>query len=236
MQNKKRTINLSNDLLEDIAVAMSNTGDGMTWYLDIENEETVFVSEYSDIDEDLEEMIENDYGERFISIPVRPSHEGWEQMERFILSLDDRDEKTRNLLLTAIEGKGAFSRFKNAIHRAGLNERWFEFKDREDIKEALDWLYSLDLITDEDIEKGMRLYEEWLAKKKRRKTDIANMTTGTRVKCIETAGHEDKLTPGKIYEVLDEQEKHLNIRIKDDRGKECWLPKSHFELVHVRKV
>tara|TARA_R100000908_G_scaffold59704_1_gene36332 strand:+ start:7615 stop:7728 length:114 start_codon:yes stop_codon:yes gene_type:complete len=34
-----------------------------------------------------------------------------------------------------------------------------------------------------------------------------------------------------MYEVLDEQKEQLNIRIKDDRGKIIWLPKSHFELV-----
>lgn len=236
MQNKKKTIRLSNDLLEDIAMAMNENSHEMTWYLDIQKEETTFVSDLYDEDETLREMIENDYGERFISIPVRSSHEGWRQMERFIILPDNQDEKARDLLLATIQGSGAFGRFKDYLYRSGLHEQWFEFKDREDRKYVLDWLCSLDLIAGEDIEKGMQLYEEWLAKRNQHEKDIANMTTGTQVKCIYNDGHTDKLTTGKTYEVLDERKIHLNIRIRDDRGKVCWLPKSHFELLHIRKV
>ena len=74
------------------------------------------------------------------------------------------------------------------------------------------------------------------SKRKKRENDIANMTRGATVKCIENTGHADKLTPGKTYEVLDERKEHLLIRIKDDRNKECWLPKSHFESLHLRKT
>lgn len=231
MQNNKKTLTLSNLLLENIEMALDDNSYEMEWYLDLQEEKTTFISDFTEEDEELRKMIENDDDEeRFISIPGRPSHEGWEQMERFILSLNDHDEKTRNLLLTTIRGSGAFGRFKDAIYSVGLQERWFEFKGREDRREALDWLYSHDLITDEEIEKGMLLYEEMVTKRKQREEEIAGMTWGVRVKCTESYGHEDKLTIGKTYEVLDEQKEHLNIRIRDDRGKVCWLPKSHFEL------
>ena len=229
MQSEKKKLGLSNTLLEDIAIAMNDSSYEHRCYLDIQNEVTVFVSDSYDEDESLQEMIDNDHGERFIPIPVAmSSREGWEQMKRFIISLDDQDENTRDLLMTAISGRGAFGRFKDALYRTGLHELWFEFKGREDRQSVLKWLHSVDLITCADIEKGKQLYEEWLAKRKLRDKDIANMTRGLMVKCIENIGHEDKLSQGKIYEVLDEQKEHLNIRIKDDRGKECWLPKSHF--------
>ena len=235
MDIKKKKITLTNNLLEDIAIAMNDNSYENKWYLDIQNEVTALVSDYSD-DEQLEESIENEYGERFISIPTKESHEAWEQMERFIQSLNDQNQATLDLLYSAIEGRGAFGRFKNAVYRSGLDEQWREFKGREDRQEALEWLHSLELITGDDIEKGMQLYEEWLLKRKRQEKDIANMTRGTSVICLYNDGHTDKLTPGETYEVLDERKEHLLIRIKDDRGKECWLPKSHFELIHVRKV
>jgi hypothetical protein len=230
MDNKKKKITLTNNLLEDIAIAMNNNNFESKWYLDVQEETAVFVSDY-DEDEQLKELIDNEYGERFISIDVIDSREGWEQMERFIQSLDDQNQIIRNLLYGTIEGRGAFGRFKDAVYRAGLDDRWFEFKGREDRQEALEWLHSNELITDEDIDKGMQLYEDWLLKRKRHEEDIANMTRGTSIKCIYNNGHIDKLTPGETYEVLDERKEHLLVRIKDDRGKECWLPKSHFELL-----
>jgi hypothetical protein len=236
MDNKKKKITLTNMLFEEIAAAMDDNSYEHKWYLDIQNEETILVSDYSDDDPELSESIEEGYNERFFSIPQRESREGWEQMERFIHSLDDKDEQTPDLLQNAISGRGAFGRFKDALYRTGLNERWFEFKGREDRKETLEWLQSLGLITGEDIKKGMQLYEDWLVKRKRQEEDIANMTRGTRIKCIYNDGQTDKITPGKTYDVLDERKEHLLVRIKDDRGKECWLPKSHFELLHLRKV
>jgi hypothetical protein len=232
MDIKKKKMTLSKDLIEDIATAMNDNSFEHKWYLDIQDEVTVILSDY-DNDEQLSELVENEYGERFISIPVKDSHEGWEQMDRFIESLDDEKQTTRDWLYSAIEGKGAFSRFINTVYRLGLEERWFEFKGLEDSQEALEWLHSLELITSEDIATGMKLYEDLVSKRKQMEKDKTNMTRGATVICTTNVGHTDKLTPNKTYEVLDERKEHLLIRIKDDRDKECWLPKSHFELLHT---
>lgn len=230
--NKRKTLDLTNRLLESIELAMDDNGFEMEWYIDLQKGETVFISNLLDEDEALREMIENDFNEeRFVAIPSRTSHEGWNQMKGFILSLDDQDEKTIDLLLTAIEGRGAFRMFKDMIHRFGLQDRWYEYRDRENRREALNWLRSRDLIADEDVEKGIQLYEEVLTARKQRKEDMENMTEGMRVKCIDDAGHAGKLTPGKIYDVVVEQKQHLNIRLRDDDGNLHWYPKSHFELV-----
>jgi hypothetical protein len=229
-----KTLSLTNRLLGDIEEALNNDSYEAEWYLDIEEEKIIFMSEYGGFveeQEEMREMIENDDEGRFIAIPRTTSREGWEQLKRFILSLDDQDEKTQNLLLNTIQGSGAFRRFKDAVYDIGLQDRWYDFKNREDRKEALDWLRAQNLITDEQVEEGMQLYEELLQKRKSREMEIANMTKGRRVRCTDTIGHENKLTVGKVYDILDEQKQHLNIRINDDRGKKCWLPKSHFELV-----
>jgi hypothetical protein len=235
MDNTTKKITPDNNLLGDIVTAMNDNSYEHKWYLDVQDEEALLITDFNE-DEKLLESIDHEYGERFFSIPVKDSHEGWEQMERFIQSLDDQDEQTLDLLSDTISGRGAFGRFKDALYRIGLHERWFEFKGREDRNEALEWLYSLRLITGEDNDKGMQLYEEWLLKRKRQEKDIADMTMGATIECIYNNGHTDKLTPGETYEVLDERKEHLLLRIKDDRGKECWLPKSHFELLHIRKL
>ncbi|MEX0772869.1 MAG: UPF0158 family protein [Balneolales bacterium] len=235
MKQEKKTLDLSNSLLEDIAMATNDNNYEMEWYLDVQDGKTVLISDFTD-DDEMRELVENDLDEeRFIPIPVKGPAEGWHEMEQFILSRDDQDEKTQNLLLTIIKGKGAFRRFKDALYDVGLHEQWFGFKDRQDRKDVLNWLKSRNLITDEDMDRGMMLYEETLAIRKQREEGIANMITGTLVKCISNNGHTHQLTINKTYEVFDEQKQHLNIKIKDDRDKRSWLPKSHFELLNRTK-
>lgn len=236
MSGDKKTLSLSPVLLGDIETAMNDNGYEMEWYLDVQEEKATFLcdpaltGEY-EANEKLEQQIEQDREDRFIPIPGTTSREGWEQMERFILSLEDQDKKTHNLLLNTIQGRGAFGRFKDAVYSIGLQDRWHEFKNKEDRKAVLDWLRSEDLITDLQVEEGMQMYEEQLRRRKQREKEVADMIQGTQVRCTQTSGHADKLTFGSIYDVLDEQEQQKNIRIRDDRGKICWLPKSHFELV-----
>lgn len=182
MNNKKQRLSLSSELLAEVEMAMDDNSYEMEWYLDIEDEKATFISEYDnglEEAEELREQIENDDNEeRFIAIPSRKTYEGWEQMERFILGLDDQGEKIMNLLRTTIQGRGAFRRFKDALYSIGLQDRWYRYKEREDRSEALRWLRSLDLIADEDVEKGMQLYEEQAARSEARAKDIANSNPG----------------------------------------------------------
>lgn len=136
-----------------------------------------------------------------------------------------------NLLLIAIQGRGAFARFKDALFQIDLLDQWYEHKGRLDRKKALDWLYSEELITQQDIQKGMDHYEELLGQRKQRKIDIDHMIAGTRVRCSDNTGHTDRLTLGTIYEVHDERQNDLLIQIRNDEGNIRWFPKSHFELL-----
>jgi len=75
------------------------------------------------------------------------------------------------------------------------------------------------------------MYEEVLAKRKRRKENQQKMTKGAVVICSDNTRHANQVTPGRTYLILDEQKEQLNIRINDDRGKTIWIPKAHFELI-----
>lgn len=228
----KEPLDLTYFFLQDIVSGMNDNSYEMEWYLDLERAEVTFLSEYDGEDDPLQELIIQDENEeRFIPIPRKGSHEGWNQMERFIHSLDDLDEMAAELLHNTIRGRGAFSRFKDAVYTAGIQDRWYEFRDRENMAEALGWLFSRELIKEEDIEIGMALYEEWLAKRKKREEGLLNMKAGARVLCRGSHGHHGGVTPGNIYHVLDEQPEHHIIRLKSDDGKTRWFPKSHFELL-----
>lgn len=55
------------------------------------------------------------------------------------------DEHIRDCLCIAIEGSGAFRRFKNTIRRFGIEEQWYAYKDRAMLKFARKWCEENDI-------------------------------------------------------------------------------------------
>jgi hypothetical protein len=63
-------------------------------------------------------------------------------MADFIATVED--ERLAELLEVAINGKGAFRRFKDVLaHYPDERERWFRFKDDRMKERALEWLESI---------------------------------------------------------------------------------------------
>lgn len=84
---------------------------------------------------------EDDRHER---IPQRSSHEAYEGMRTFAESLDEEDVRDR--LFAALEGKGAFRRFKDVLRGApDLEARFFAFQREVLLREALAWLKSIEI-------------------------------------------------------------------------------------------
>jgi len=109
-------------------------------YLDLKTGEILFLSEYTDDEEtrSLRERIEEE-PDRYEQIPRAESHEGYEDMEDFIATV--KDEHLAELLELAINGRGAFRRFKDVLLRyPEERERWFQFKDERIEERARGWL------------------------------------------------------------------------------------------------
>ena len=129
--------------------AAFQTGSGglveMRHYLDLETGDVVMVTSevYGYLeeppDEDLPdwlqhelqiaEQVEEGYGTRYIRIPQQDSHEGYRDMERFISTV--RNDRLRDQLWQAIQGRGAFRYFKDVLYdHPAERERWFAFENR----------------------------------------------------------------------------------------------------------
>jgi hypothetical protein len=137
---KKRTLKIDLDELYD---AMENSSYEVEYYLDLKTGEILFVSEGMDDEETgkLKNQIEEEF-DRYEPIPKAESHEGYRDMQVFIASVDD--ERLTELLEVAINGKGAFRRFKDVLlNYPEERERWFEFKDDRIQEQALEWLESI---------------------------------------------------------------------------------------------
>lgn len=149
--------------LEMIANAMEDVARmDMDYYLDKETGEVIITSEetFGYAEEEDEDKIREDLPDwqkedvklakdilfknpdRYICIPERPSYEGYNLMVEFAEKVED--ELLREKLNIALDGKGAFRRFKNVIaDYPDYREKWFKFSDERMNKKVIEWLSSI---------------------------------------------------------------------------------------------
>jgi hypothetical protein len=76
--------------------------------------------------------------QEWIEIPTRHSHEDYRLMERYCL--DCVGSRSQEELRVALQGRGAFGRFKDVLHRRGLLDEWYRYRREELTAEAMAWL------------------------------------------------------------------------------------------------
>jgi Uncharacterised protein family (UPF0158) len=85
--------------------------------------------------------IDNGFGTRFVEIPTIESSDAYRDMENFIETVEDAGLRDR--LWRAIDGRGAFRRFKEVLSEDPAEcDRWYAFKSARERDRALDWLES----------------------------------------------------------------------------------------------
>jgi predicted nucleotidyltransferase len=120
--------------LSDLADALEDHSYEHSWWLDPKTGEVVLWSDWT------EEQGEQDPESRGLR-PIEPlaSHDAYGDMQDFI----DRvhDHRARELLDRAIQGRGAFRRFKDTLlDFPELREAWFRFHDVRMERRAIEWL------------------------------------------------------------------------------------------------
>ncbi|WP_163103219.1 UPF0158 family protein [Peribacillus alkalitolerans] len=75
--------------------------------------------------------------ENYIELPTKYEVNEYEIIEDFCLSVSDLEK--RNLLLNAIQGKGAFRRFKDKIIDFDIEDQWYSYRDERYKEIAIDW-------------------------------------------------------------------------------------------------
>jgi Uncharacterised protein family (UPF0158) len=85
--------------------------------------------------------IEGDADNRYRIIPKQDSRDSYRDMQEYIGSL--KDDHLRELLEVAIQGSGAFRRFKDVLYRyPEAQENWFRFRDEREKRRMSDWFAS----------------------------------------------------------------------------------------------
>ncbi len=136
--------------LPSLAEALEDHSDEQTWWFDPQTGEVRSWSEYLSSEEE-----EGHPGDRGL-IPVEPlpSNVGYGDMEDFIGRVGDA--RARELLQRAIEGRGAFRRFKDTLLEfPDLRADWFAFHDTRTERRALQWLADEGIVDPEIAETEM---------------------------------------------------------------------------------
>jgi nitroreductase len=120
--------------LEDIAEKMEMVNNESNIFYNAETGEFAYYNEYDrDSGTDPEEYGDGEY----IDLPSQYEIHEYEIMENFAETISDA--RKRELLTVALEGKGAFRRFKDTLHRVELADSWYKFRSRAFIRLAREW-------------------------------------------------------------------------------------------------
>ena len=124
--------------LQEVIDAMASSGyEESSRYLDLQDGTVHWLNEDRD-DGDFEPD-----RERHVEIPRNEARVDYDLMCRFAVTVDP---DIADLLAVALEGSGAFGRFRGVMSRfPDEQRRWYAFKDEADRARALAWLSELDI-------------------------------------------------------------------------------------------
>jgi uncharacterized protein YjaG (DUF416 family) len=129
------------DMLE---AAMEDSDLTNRYFLNLVTGNVVFFSEYVGLSNEDEQLLEEiDGSDDYVAVERIPSHEACQWMVDFVDEMvAPTDEHAASKLSIALNGKGAFRRFKDTLH--GVDEKWlqawYQWRDKQ-LKAAVDeWL------------------------------------------------------------------------------------------------
>lgn len=136
-----------------LALEHQSDWDSRYWFDPRTGETNLWLRDSLDEGDQSEEDLEA--GGAILVEPIRP-YEAYRDMELFIA--DVQDERAKDLLWRAIDGKGAFRRFRNTLAEfPELQTLWFSFHDRAMRRRAIEWLAESGVVEQDEAEKALRL-------------------------------------------------------------------------------
>ena len=118
--------------LEDVLLALEDAdNDEIRFSYSINKEKIVYFSDWLDNEEECDE--DDDY----IDLPDSYDINEYRMMENFVYSLPRG--KNQTILYNAIQGRGAFRRFKDKLYEIGMTNDWYKYRDQQYKEIALEW-------------------------------------------------------------------------------------------------
>ena len=135
--------------LEDVIEAMEFAGMETEYYYDTKNEKVLMLFDGMVDGEDNPELLEDireGFVEDYIALPGQYDINEYRIMEEFIYELPSG--KNQDVLARAIQGRGAFRRFKDKLFDLNLETRWYQYRDEayEKIARQCCERYKIDIV------------------------------------------------------------------------------------------
>jgi hypothetical protein len=130
--------------------------DEMTSYLNKETGEvvTIMEEEFEAAEEDDDSLIDlyglekegieiasdilaDESSAKYLPLPSKFDIHEWDIMRQFCVSIED--EEISQSLLNAIHGRGAFRYFKDNVHKFGIADQWYKYRDNAIKNIAIEW-------------------------------------------------------------------------------------------------
>ncbi|MGZ6368347.1 MAG: UPF0158 family protein, partial [Ktedonobacteraceae bacterium] len=133
--------------LDMLEAAMEDSDLSNRYYLNLVTGKVVFFSDDLGLSEEDERLSEEiDESDDYVAVDRISSHEAYQWMVDFVDEMvAPTDENAAEKLSIALEGKGAFRRFKDTLYRVDekWQQAWYQFRDRQ-LKAAVEeWLKSV---------------------------------------------------------------------------------------------
>jgi hypothetical protein len=146
--------------LDELASALQDQGQSFyeqVWFVDRETGELKFWTEDGGVDG--EHPLELDEVDAVAIEPI-PSHVWSRDMVDFAEGIGD--ERAGRRLGRAIDGRGAFRRFKNELHEEypELLPAWYAFQDSRARQRAVEWLVDNELVGEDAAERYLADHPE----------------------------------------------------------------------------
>ena len=129
------------DMLE---TAMEDSDLTNRYFLNLVTGEVIFFSEYVGLSDEDEQLLEEiDGSNDYVAVERIPSHEAYQWMVEFVDELvAPADEHAAEKLFIALNGKGAFRRFKDTLHSVDEQwlQAWYQWRDQQLKAAVTKWL------------------------------------------------------------------------------------------------
>lgn len=121
--------------LSDVIDALDFTNDEIEYYYNLDNGE-IFMSNIGNF-ENLNEDELDELFEKSIMLPTRYEINEYKMMKDFIETIDDG--RLQNQLYVALNGNGAFRRFKDTCINFNIINDWYKYRDECYRELAINW-------------------------------------------------------------------------------------------------
>ena len=128
--------------LSDIVDAIEMMDQYSEYFLDKETGEIEWTSDMSMTQEEQEEVYDRLDEHGFYRLPTSFDIRDYDIMEDFVETLSGA---AHDRLAGAIQGKGAFRRFKDTIIRLGIDQDWYDFQSEAYKRKAARWCEDNDI-------------------------------------------------------------------------------------------